>query len=201
MLRTIKLGAAGIAVAALSLLGAQAASASTTTGANRPATFGCQQYNNGFCGDQVLPATGNTPLAMDVFQGKPKVGNGVIVYPYSSTDGAQDFIFKHFSGNADNSKTFEYAPNGIPSGRCVSSPQVTAGTKLILRNCNEGPWQTFIPVGPNSFNNYEWYPEAGSPNLVITDSTSGLAGKQLALGFAVGSSYQNWAFTQGAPVK
>ena len=185
------------AAGALALAGASAAGASTSA---HPATFGCQNYQGGYCGDQVLPATGITPLAMDVYQGKSKVGNGVIVYPYSATDGAQDFIFKHFSGNADNSKTFEYAPNGIASGLCVSSPQVTAGTKLILRNCNEGPWQTFIPAGPNKFGNYQWSVEAGNPNLVITDSTSGLAGKQLALNYAVGSSYQEWAFTEGIPV-
>jgi hypothetical protein len=198
MFRKLTLGAAGFAagfaVLALTALGTTAASASVV-----PGTFGCQQ--DGSCGDQVLPATGIPPLAMDVFQGKPKVGNAIIVWPYSSTDGAEDFIFKHFSGNADNSKTFEYAPNGVPSGRCVSSPQVTPGTKLILRNCNEGPWQTFIPVGPNTFGNYSWYPEAGSPNLVITDPGSGLARTQLALGFAVGSSYQEFAFTSGAPVK
>lgn len=195
-MRKLITGAAALAAVALSVAGTTAASASV-----KPATYGCQQYQNSFCGDQVLPATGITPLAMDVFQGKAKVGNGVIVYPYSATDGAQDFVMRHFSGNPDNSKTFEYAPNGVNSGKCVSSPQVTAGTKLILRNCNEGPWQTFIPAGPNSFGNYTWSVEAGNPNLVITDSTSGLAGKQLALNYAVGSSYQEWAFTSGPPVQ
>jgi hypothetical protein len=199
MFNGFKRAVAVLAVAAAPLIGL--AVASPASASVKPATFGCQNYQNGFCGDQVLPATGITPLAMDVYQGKAKVGNGVIVYPYSATDAAQDFIFKHFSGNPDNSKTFEYAPNGVNSGKCVSSPQVTAGTKLILRNCNEGPWQTFIPSGPNSFGNYTWSVEAGNPNLVITDSTSGLAGKQLALNYAVGSSYQEWAFTSGPPVQ
>jgi hypothetical protein len=166
----------------------------------KPATFGCQNYTSHYCGDQVLPATGITPLAMDVFQGRPKVGNQVIVYPYSATDGAQDFIMRHFSGNPDNSKTFEYAPNGIGSGKCVSAPQVTAGTRLILRNCNEGPWQTFIPSGPNRFGNYTWSVEAGTPNVVITDPASGGPRTQLALGYNTGSSYQEWAFTSGPPV-
>jgi hypothetical protein len=191
----ITLAVAG--VAALAVVGLPAAASASV----HPATYGCQQYNNGYCGDQVLPATGVTPLAMDVFQGKVKVGNAVIVYPYSATDGAQDFVQKHFSGNPDNSKTFEYAPNGVPSGKCVSSPHTTAGTRLILRNCNEGPWQTFIPAGPNSFGNYTWSVEAGTPNLVITDAASGGPRTQLSLGFNTGSSYQEWAFTSGPPVQ
>ena len=188
-------GLLAIGLAAASTVGATSASAKVT-----PDTFGCQNYTLHYCGDQVLPATGITPLGMDVFQGKPKVGNAIIVYPYSATDGAQDFIMRHFSGNPDNSKTFEYAPNGIGSGRCVSSPQIAAGTKLILRKCNEGPWQTFIPHGPNAFGNYQWSVEAGNPNLVITDPVSGTARTQLVLSYATGSSYQEWAFTSGPPV-
>lgn len=130
----------------MGLAGTMTASAAPTA---RTATIGCQSYTSGFCGSQELKFGHYT---LDVYQQRATSGNKVILWTRSSTDPAQDFISRNYnglSGTGGPDKTFEYAPNGNPSGLCVSFPSETRGTTASLRPCNEGIWQTFEPIAVN----------------------------------------------------
>lgn len=132
---------AGLLLGGLAMAGSAGASttcASLSTGSNA-----------GYCGQEVDVA-GN---AFDVRYGGAWNNNEIVAYPNSTTDTAVDFIAKQANSNPD-SRYFEFAPGGNPSGYCISDTM--GGVKggyydgLYLRKCNFSKWQTF--TGTNTYN-------------------------------------------------
>ena len=89
-------------------------------------------------GDNVNPF-GN---GFDVFQQHLSVNTPIVSWPVSQHDPATHFLREAEGGNW----RFEYAPNGVGTGLCVSNP---GNDLLVLRGCNTGPWQQFSYVGSN----------------------------------------------------
>ena len=77
----------------------------------------------------------------DVYQQHGGVANTPIVgWPATQHDPAT-----HFLKEAEGSYyRFEYAPNGVGDGLCVSNP---GDGRLVLRNCNANVWQEFSYSG------------------------------------------------------
>jgi len=144
MRRLAQIGAAAALVTFLGGLG-QAAQASTP---------GC--VSNGFCGTQQHHGDG---LVVDVFHASATVGNKLISFP-NGDDRATDFINYHpASGPAANisgAKAFAYAPNGNPSGLCLSDPGPGFGTAdlIVLRPCNNSKFQVWVPTASESVDGY-----------------------------------------------
>ena len=73
---------------------------------------------------------------------------------------------------------FEYAPNGSPSGYCLSVPAFTYGTAMVLRQCAAGgnSWQDMViddeysPAGP--YDPVVFFP-AGANGTGFVDVTDG----------------------------
>jgi hypothetical protein len=95
-------------------------------------------------GDEVNPF-GN---GFDVFQQHQAVNAIIAGWTATKADPATHFI--RLSGTVSGAFVFEYAPRGTGTGLCVSDPGFdAAGTGLtnglVLRGCNTGPWQQFVP--------------------------------------------------------
>jgi hypothetical protein len=171
------------------------ASAAVTAGALTAAapagasTVGCDN-DGGYCGSQQLKF-GHYNL--DVYQQKAVYGNKVILWTRSTSDPAQDFVFVNYNGIAGD-KTFEYAPNGRPSGLCVSFPQTTKGSKAVLRTCNESAYQTFEPI-TMSGDYVAWKNQASG--YVMEDGAYGNQGTQLDQWVFNNGDNQAWRFTEG----
>jgi hypothetical protein len=95
-------------------------------------------------GDAVNPF-GN---GFDVYQQHQYAGAIVVGWTATQADPATHFIIG--SGTVAGAYKFEYAPNDVPSGLCVSDPGGGWASDplpdgLILTDCNTGPWQQFIP--------------------------------------------------------
>jgi hypothetical protein len=92
--------------------------------------------------------------AFDVYQQGANYNQKIIAYPNSTTDRATDFV-RSAEGTAYR---YEYAPDGVLSGWCVSNPMggggVPAGsTGLVLRGCNTTAFQQFTMGAANSNGN------------------------------------------------
>jgi hypothetical protein len=99
---------------------------------------------SGNFGDEVNPF-GN---GFDVFQQHQAVNAIIAGWTATKADPATHFI--RLTGTVTGAFVFEYAPRGIGTGLCVSDPGFdAAGTGLtnglVLRRCNTGPWQQFVP--------------------------------------------------------
>lgn len=75
----------------------------------------------------------------DVFQQRQRVNQPVVGWTATQHDPATHFIVTSEGSNL----RFEYAPSGVGVGLCISNP---GSGLLVLRGCNTGPWQQFIPV-------------------------------------------------------
>jgi hypothetical protein len=95
-------------------------------------------------GDEVNPF-GN---GFDVYQQHLAVNAIIAGWTATQADPATHFI--RLNGTYSGAFQYEYAPYGTATGLCVSDPGYdAAGTGLtnglVLRGCNTGPWQQFIP--------------------------------------------------------
>jgi hypothetical protein len=103
-------------------------------------------------GDEVNPF-GN---GFDVFQQHQAVNAIIAGWTATKADPATHFI--RLSGTVAGAFRFEYAPRGAGTGLCVSDPGFdAAGTGLmnglVLRGCNTGPWQQFVPQSNGTLKN------------------------------------------------
>jgi hypothetical protein len=129
----------------------------------------------GYCSTEV--STDSAPLAFDSFRQGSKVGTPIIGFVNSDTDKATDFFtFQPGTTQDQNTKFFEYAPNGVASNLCISEPAVGAG--LVLRVCNGSKWQQFTasPVTGG----FTWTNSA-TKDVVTTTGKSGGQLKGVAL--------------------
>jgi hypothetical protein len=143
--RTLAAGATAVAALGMTAVGfAGSAGASTT---------GCAHYNAGhemqYCGTNVSQQ--KPALSWDVSGGRATAGNKVIAWPNSKTDVATDFSmfqdqFETPPGDIwpDMSVSFEYAPNGKPSGLVVTEPAPHAA--LVLERATGAHNQQFAQV-------------------------------------------------------
>ena len=109
-------------------------------------------YVPGNYGDMVNPF-GN---GFDVYKQHQAVNAIVVGWTATKADPATHFI-RH-PGTIPGAYTFEYAPNGVGTGLSVSDPGYdAAGTGLtnglVLRGCNTGHWQQFIPQSNGTLKN------------------------------------------------
>jgi hypothetical protein len=103
-------------------------------------------------GDEVNPF-GN---GFDVFQQHQAVNAIIAGWTATQADPATHFL-RH-AGTVSGAFQFEYAPHGSGTGLCVSDPGFdAAGTGLtdglVLRGCNTGPWQQFVPRSNGALEN------------------------------------------------
>ena len=101
-------------------------------------------YVPGNYGDMVNPF-GN---GFDAYQQHQYPGAIVAGWTATQADPATHFI--RLPGTVPGAYKFEYAPNGVASGLCVSDPGGGWASDplpdgLILTVSNNGPWQQFIP--------------------------------------------------------
>lgn len=153
--------AAGVGIAAL-------------TGVANASTPGCVDgVYAGYCGTQTnAEATG---LSLDVFQQHATVNNKIIGYANSDNDRATDFYIFAFKGGP--AKIFEYAPNGVASGLCVSEPSQGAG--LVLRKCTGSLWQQFTAhriTTPSAADSFTWSNGASGDIIATAGARSQVVG-------------------------
>ena len=103
-------------------------------------------------GNEVNPF-GN---GFDVYQQHQAVNAIIAGWTATKADPATHFI--RLSGTHSGAFQYEYAPHGAGTGLCVSEPGYDAAgtgltTGLVLRGCNTGPWQQFIPQSNGSLAN------------------------------------------------
>ena len=103
-------------------------------------------------GNEVNPF-GN---GFDVFQQHQFAGAIIAGWTATQADPATHFI--RLNGTHSGAFQYEYAPKGVAVGLCVSDPGFdAAGTGLqnglVLRGCNTGPWQQFIPQSNGTLKN------------------------------------------------
>jgi hypothetical protein len=114
-------------------------------------------YVPGNYGDEVNPF-GN---GFDVFRQRAAVNTMIVGWTATKADPATHFIRE--PGTLSGAVRFEYAPNGVATGLCVSDPgfdAAGAGLKdgLVLRGANNGAWQ-------------QWYQQA---NGTLKNAATGL---------------------------
>ena len=101
-------------------------------------------YTPGNYGDEVNPF-GN---GFDVYQQHQYAGAIIAGWTATKADPATHFL--RLAGTHPGAVKFEYAPNGVATGLCVSDPGGGWASDplpdgLILTVSNNGPWQQFIP--------------------------------------------------------
>jgi hypothetical protein len=101
-------------------------------------------YVPGNYGNEVNPF-GN---GFDVYQQHQYPGAIIAGWTATQADPATHFI--RLPGTVPGAYKFEYAPNGVASGLCMSDPGGGWATDplpdgLVLAVSNNGPWQQFIP--------------------------------------------------------
>ena len=92
----------------------------------------------------------------DVYQQHQYPGAVVAGWTATQADPATHFI--RLRGTVPGAYKFEYAPNGVASGLCVSDPGGGWASDplpdgLILTVSNSGPWQQFIPQPDGTLKN------------------------------------------------
>jgi len=103
-------------------------------------------------GDEVNPF-GN---GFDVYRQHQHAGAIIVGWTATKADPATHFL--RLSGTHPGAVKFEYAPNGVASGLCVSDPGGGWASDplpdgLILTACNNGPWQQFVPQSNGTLKN------------------------------------------------
>jgi hypothetical protein len=142
----------------------------------------------GYCGTQ---ATDTTPaLVMDSSGQRATYGNPVIGWTNSTTDPATDFFQLAYAGDNMLGVMFMYAPGGAISGMCVADP---GDGHVVLRTCNGGNWQRWIPAEISSSGYYTWTNRA--THQILT--ANGKGGQLMTVTPQTGapSQYAAWKFT------
>ena len=141
-------------------------------------------YVPGNYGNEVNPF-GN---GFDVYRQHQAVNTMIIGWTATKADPATHFIREQ--GTLAGAVRFEYAPNGVATGLCVSDPGFdAAGTGLkdglVLRSANNGAWQ-------------QWYQQANgtlrnaATGLVISPNGSGAQLRGTASASPWGGSAYTW---------
>jgi hypothetical protein len=183
-------------VAVTAVSGFLAVAAATAASAGNPgakpnSSYGCRNYDNGYCSSQVFEAPAN--LAFAVKNGVAKQNQPVIAWTYSTSDSRLDFDARNISGLTGSSGgpavTFQYAPHGQRSGYCIGDISNAAGQKLVLRHCNGSGWQDFLPAASPDGVGVVWV--NANSGKAITDPGYGGAGTQLTATWVSGNDNQN----------
>lgn len=141
-------------------------------------------YVPGNYGNEVNPF-GN---GFDVYRQRAAVNTMIIGWTATKADPATHFIREQ--GTLARAVRFEYAPNGVATGLCVSDPGFdAAGTGLkdglVLRSANNGPWQ-------------QWYPQANgtlrnaATGLIVSPNGTGAQLRGTASASPWGGSAYTW---------
>ena len=178
--RIITILAAAAAVLGLALAGPASAASAITPACGATS----------FCGGQTLDSP---DLALAVASAAPHTGTAVIVAVPAASP-SQDFLMKNPANPVNNDKSFQLAQSGVPSGLCMSEPDIHVKTLIVLRRCNGSPFQVWTPaLFDGSFN--AWINNASG--FALADPDSGPAGTQLVSRTAGAGTALNelWEFT------
>jgi len=141
-------------------------------------------YVPGNYGNEVNPF-GN---GFDVYRQHQAVNTMIVGWTATKADPATHFIRE--PGTLSGAVRFEYAPNGVATGLCVSDPGFdAAGTGLkdglVLRSASNGPWQ-------------QWYPQANgtlknaATGLIVSPNGTGAQLRGTASASPWGGSAYTW---------
>jgi hypothetical protein len=141
-------------------------------------------YLPGNYGDMVNPF-GN---GFDVYQQHQYPGAIIAGWTATQADPATHFI--RLPGTVPGAYKFEYAPNGVASGLCVSDPGGGWATDplpdgLLLAVSNNGPWQQFIPQANGTLKNV-------ATGLVVSPNGTGAQLRGTAAPTPWGGSVYTW---------
>jgi len=142
-------------------------------------------YVPGNYGDMVNPF-GN---GFDVYQQHQYAGAIIAGWTATQADPATHFI--RLPGTVPGAYKFEYAPNGVASGLCVSDPGGGWATDplpdgLVLAVSNNGPWQQFIPQPNGTLKNV-------ATGLVVSPNGTGAQLRGTTAPTPWGGSVYTWA--------
>ena len=164
------------------------ATATDTDGAALAATFTLTVDGNavtttsGTYGNEVNKFS----YGFDSYRQHDYAGAIIVGWTATSSDPATHFLMN--SGTTSGYYQFEYAPSGSGAGLCVSDPGGGWGSDplrdgLILANCNNGPFQQFLPQSDGTLVNL-------ATGLIVNPAGKGgqLRGGSSAVGWG-GSSY------------
>jgi hypothetical protein len=146
--------------------------------------FGHVATQPGNYGDMVNPF-GN---GFDVFQQHQYPG--AIVAGWTATKADQATHFIRVPGTIPGAYKFEYAPNGVASGLCISDPGGGWASDplpdgLILAVSNSGPWQQFIPQANGTLKNV-------ATGLVVSPNGTGAQLRGTSAATSWGGSVYTW---------
>ena len=135
-------------------------------------------------GDMVNPF-GN---GFDAYQQHQYPGAIIAGWTATQADPATHFI--RLPGTVPGAYKFEYAPNGVASGLCVSDPGGGWATDplpdgLLLAVSNNGPWQQFIPQANGTLKNV-------ATGLVVSPNGTGAQLRGTAAATPWGGSRYTW---------
>jgi hypothetical protein len=129
----------------------------------------------------------------DVYQQRQRAGAIIAGWTATQSDPATHFLA--LNGTHSGAIKFEYAPHSAGTGLCVSDPG--GGLKadplpdgLILTNCNNGPWQQFVPQSDGTLKNL-------ATGLVVSPNGKGAQLRGTAAATPWGGSVYSWTdYTQ-----
>jgi len=141
-------------------------------------------YVPGNYGDEVNPF-GN---GFDAYQQHQYPGAIIAGWTATKADPATHFI--RLPGTVPGAYKFEYAPNGVATGLCVSDPGGGWASDplpdgLILTVSNNGPWQQFIPQANGTLKNV-------ATGLVVSPNGTGAQLRGTTAPTSWGGSYYTW---------
>jgi hypothetical protein len=141
-------------------------------------------YVPGNYGDMVNPY-GN---GFDVYQQHQYPGAIIAGWTATQADPATHFI--RLPGTVPGAYKFEYAPNGVASGLCVSDPGGGWASDplpdgLVLAVSNNGPWQQFIPQPNGTLKNV-------ATGLIVSPNGTGAQLRGTAAATPWGGSVYTW---------
>ena len=157
---------------------------STFSGTFSLHVFGHVVVPAGNYGDEVNPF-GN---GFDVYQQHQYAGAIIAGWTATKADPATHFI--RLAGTHAGAYKFEYAPNGVATGLCVSDPGGGWASDplpdgLILTASNNGPWQQFIPQSNGTLKNV-------ATGLVVSPNGTGAQLRGTTAPTSWGGSVYTW---------
>ena len=115
---------------------------------------------------------------------------GAIIAGWTATQADPATHFIRLAGTVPGAYKFEYAPNGVASGLCVSDPgggwaSDPLSDGLILTVSNNGPWQQFIPQSNGTLKNV-------ATGLVVSPNGTGAQLRGTTAPTSWGGSVYTW---------
>jgi len=115
---------------------------------------------------------------------------GAIIAGWTATQADPATHFIRLPGTVPGAYKFEYAPNGVASGLCVSDPGGGWASDplpdgLILTVSNNGPWQQFIPQSNGTLKNV-------ATGLVVSPNGTGAQLRGTTAPTSWGGSVYTW---------